>query len=106
MRTAPVRICAGGAQQCAFLPRCGRPIRFPRIQGADVVGKVVAAGEGADPRLIGKRVMVDAWLRDPSDPENPDKAGYFGSEVDGGFAEYTTCDAGNVAVVESDLTNA
>ena len=84
----------------------GRPIRFPRIQGADVVGKAVAVGAGADPGLVGRRVMVDAWLRDRSDPENPDKAGYFGSEVDGGFAEYTKCDARNVAAVESDLSDA
>ena len=84
----------------------GRPIRFPRIQGADVVGEAVAVGKGADSGLVGRRVMVDGWLRDPSDPENPDKAGYFGSEADGGFAEYTKCDARNVAVVESDLTDA
>ena len=84
----------------------GRPIRFPRIQGADVVGKAVAVGESVAPGLVGKRVMVDAWLRDPSDPENPDKAGYFGSEVDGGFAEYTKCDARSLAVVESGLTDA
>ena len=80
----------------------GRPIRFPRIQGAHVVGEAVSVGEGADPGVIGKRVMVDAWLRDRSDPENPDKAGYFGSEIDGGFAEYARCDARNLAVVESD----
>ena len=84
----------------------GRPIRFPRIQGADVVGEAVAVGEGAYPGLVGRRVMVDAWLRDPSDPENPDKTGYFGSEADGGFAEYTKCDVRNVAIVESDLTDA
>ncbi len=84
----------------------GRPIAFPRVQGADVVGKAAAVGEGADPGLVGKRVMVDAWLRDPSDPENSDKAGYFGSEIDGGFAEYTKCDARNLAVVESGLTDA
>ena len=83
-----------------------RPIRFPRIQGADVVGRVVAIGDGADPGLVGRRVMVDAWLRDFSDPENQDKAGYFGSETDGGFAEYTKCDARNVAAVESELTDA
>ena len=84
----------------------GRPIRFPRIQGADVVGRVVAAGEGADRSLIGKRVMVDGWQRDRSDPENPDKAAYFGSEIDGGFAEYTKCDVRNLAVVESALGDA
>ena len=84
----------------------GRPIRFPRVQGADAVGEVVAVGEGADPSLAGRRVMVDGWQRDWSDPENMDKAVYFGSEMDGGFAEYTKCDARNVAVVESGLTDA
>ena len=84
----------------------GRPIRFPRIQGADAVGEVVAVGAGADPALLGRRVMIDGWQRDWSDPENPDKARYFGSEIDGGFAEYAKCDARNVAVVDSGLTDA
>tara|TARA_R110002072_G_scaffold94336_7_gene208519 strand:+ start:5235 stop:6311 length:1077 start_codon:yes stop_codon:yes gene_type:complete len=84
----------------------GRPISFPRIQGADAVGRVVAVGEGADPALIGKRVMTDGWLRDWSDPENMDKAGYFGSEIDGGFAEYTKTDVRNMAVLESGLSDA
>ena len=84
----------------------GRPIRFPRIQGADVVGTVIAVDADADPGLVGRRVMVDAWLHDPSDPENPDKAGYLGSEIDGGFAEYTVCDVRNLAAVESELSDA
>ena len=84
----------------------GRSVRFPRIQGADAVGHVVVVGEGADSRLVGKRVMVDGWQRDPLDPENLDKAVYFGSEIDGGFAEYTKCDVRNLAVVESDLSDA
>ena len=84
----------------------GQPITFPRIQGADAVGIVVAVGEGADPALIGKRVMCDAWQRDWSDPSSREKSGYFGSEIDGGFAEYTKTDARNLAVVESDLTDA
>lgn len=84
----------------------GRPLTFPRIQGADAVGEVVAVGDGADPALIGKRVMVGGWVRDWDDPENDDKAGYFGSECDGGFAEYTKADVRGVAVVESPLSDA
>lgn len=84
----------------------GAPIVFPRIQGADAVGVVVAAGPGANGDLIGKRVMIDNWLRDWSDPLNKDKCGYFGSECDGGYAEYTVIDHRNVAVVHSDLTDA
>jgi len=84
----------------------GAPITFPRIQGADAVGTVVAVGEAADAALIGKRIMIDAWLRDWSDPDNLQKTGYFGSERDGGFAEYTTADVRNMSVVDSPLTDA
>jgi len=84
----------------------GAPIAFPRIQGADVVGTVVACGKDADATLIGKRVMTDNWLRDWDDPMNRDKTGYFGSECDGGFAEYTKIDFRNVGVIESALSDA
>ncbi|SHE81861.1 NADPH:quinone reductase [Ruegeria intermedia] len=84
----------------------GAPLTFPRIQGADAVGTVVAVGEGADPAIIGRRVIVAGWLRDWSDPMNRDKAGYFGSECDGGFAEYTKADIRGVAPVDSDLSDA
>ena len=84
----------------------GRPIVFPRIQGADAVGEVVAVGASANSELIGQRVMVDGWQRDWSEPENMDKAVYFGSEIHGGFAEYTTCDVRSMAVVDSELTDA
>ncbi|WP_297580638.1 alcohol dehydrogenase family protein [Roseibium sp.] len=84
----------------------GRPITFPRIQGGDAVGTVVDLGEGTLSELMGKRVMVDGWLRDWSDPDNRDKSGYFGSECNGGFAEYTVVDARNVGVVRSELSDA
>lgn len=84
----------------------GRPITFPRIQGADTVGTVVALGEGAPEGLMGRRVMVDCWLRDWSDPHDRDKTGYFGSECDGGYADYTTVDARNVAAINSALSDA
>lgn len=84
----------------------GSPIQFPRIQGADAVGTVVAVGANAPADLLGKRVMQDCWLRDWSDPLNRDKTGYFGSERDGGFAQYTTADHRNTHVVNSTLTDA
>ncbi|WP_217356749.1 alcohol dehydrogenase family protein [Ruegeria arenilitoris] len=84
----------------------GAPLTFPRIQGADAVGTVVAVGEGADPAIIGRRVIVAGWLRDWSEPMNRDKAGYFGSECDGGFAEYTKADIRGVAAIDSDLSDA
>lgn len=84
----------------------GRPITFPRVQGADTVGTVVALGDGAPVELMGQRVMVDCWLRDWSEPYNRNKTGYFGSECDGGYAEYTKVDARNVAVVTSSFSDA
>ncbi len=84
----------------------GAAITFPRIQGADVAGTVVAVGQGVDDAMIGKRVLIDTWLRDWNDPLNFDKCGYFGSECDGGFAAYTKTDHRNVHAVESGLTSA
>ncbi len=84
----------------------GAPISFPRIQGADIAGRVVAVGSNAKPDLIGKRVLVDTWLRDWNDPQNLQKCGYFGSERDGGFAGYTCVHQQNVHPVESDLSDA
>ncbi|MFC9890162.1 zinc-binding dehydrogenase [Streptomyces pilosus] len=65
------------------------PVDFPRIQGADVAGTVVALGAGADPRLLGCRVVVDPAIYDAEGPHaNP--VGLMGSERDGGYAEYVT----------------
>ncbi len=83
----------------------GSPVTFPRIQGADVAGTVVAAGTNADHSLIGKRVITDNWLRDWSDPMNRQNTGYFGSECDGGYAEYTTIDHRNVGPVDCTLND-
>ena len=84
----------------------GGAIGFPRIQGADVAGRVDALGAGANPELAGRRVLVDPWLRDWSDPHNSEKARYFGSECDGGFAEYTVVDQHNVHPVRAPLSDA
>lgn len=82
------------------------PIAFPRIQGADICGEIVAVGADVDESRIGERVISDNWLRDPEDAENINKTGYFGSERDGGFAEYTTIPATNAIPVVSDLSDA
>jgi NADPH:quinone reductase-like Zn-dependent oxidoreductase len=70
------------------------------------VGRVVAVGEGVDESLIGKRVMTDGWVRDAQDPANMDKARYFGSEVDGGFAEYARTPVHAMQVVNASLSDA
>lgn len=84
----------------------GAPVTFPRIQGADVCGEIVAVGEGVDASRIGERVITDNWLRDPDDILNKNKTGYYGSELDGGFAEYTVLPSRNALAVKSDLSDA
>ncbi len=84
----------------------GAPLAFPRIQGADVCGQIVAVGENVDPDRIGDRVITDCWLRDPAEPSNKDKTGYFGSERDGGFAQFTTIPARNAIAIQSPLSDA
>lgn len=84
----------------------GAPLSFPRIQGADVCGTVVSAGDNVDSALIGKRVITDNWIRNWDDPLNRDTTGYFGSEYDGGYAQYTKIDHRNIGVVESTLSDA
>ena len=84
----------------------GRPISFPRIQGADVCGEIVAVGNDIDPARIGKRVITDNWIRHPDDPLNKDRTGYYGSACDGGFAEYAAMPARNALAVDSPLSDA
>ena len=82
------------------------PIAFPRIQGADVVGVIAATGPGVAPAREGERILIDAWLLDPDDPRDPTKARYFGSEVDGGFAQYAVVPASNAHRIDSALHDA
>ncbi len=84
----------------------GSSIELPRVQGADAVGIVVDCGADADSSLLGKRVMTDNWLRDWSDPCNREKTGYFGSERDGGYAEFAAIDHRNVRAIDSALADA
>jgi NADPH:quinone reductase-like Zn-dependent oxidoreductase len=82
-------------------------ISFPRIQGADAVGTVVALGAQAPPDLLGKRVLIDGWQRDwLADPSGQQVIGYFGSECDGGFADYSKTDYRNVQPINSNLSDA
>ncbi len=81
------------------------PLDFPRIQGADVSGTVVAAGDEAGGHLVGRRVVVDpAGYRDDSPDADP--VAYLGSEHDGGFAGYCVVAADHVHdVTDSPLSD-
>ncbi len=79
---------------------------FPRIQGGDPVGIVVAVGENGDDSLIGKRVLVDTVLRDWNEPMKLEGTAYLGSAHDGGFADYLAIDRRNVQPIECDWSDA
>ncbi|MEA3183739.1 MAG: hypothetical protein QOJ74_216 [Ilumatobacteraceae bacterium] len=76
---------------------------FPRIQGADACGRIVAVGPGVDAARIGERVIVEPVFRDPTDTEAQPM--YFGSEVDGAFAEYTVAPSRHVVRVDCEWTD-
>jgi len=84
----------------------GGAVAFPLIQGADVAGRIVAVGNEVSAERVGERVLIDPWLRDPSDPGNRRLAAYLGSEHDGGFAQYITVPAENAFLIKSELTDA
>ncbi|SFM06823.1 alcohol dehydrogenase [Shimia aestuarii] len=67
---------------------------FPRIQGGDLCGRVVAVGEGVA-LPIGARVTGPINLPRPT-AENPTAYIALGSEVDGAFAQFCLVDAADV----------
>jgi NADPH:quinone reductase-like Zn-dependent oxidoreductase len=81
-------------------------ISFPRIQGADVAGVIAAVGGGVSLERIGQRVMIDPWLLAAGNWMDTTRTLYFGSECDGGFAEFTVVRADNAIAVHSKLSDA
>ena len=83
----------------------GSPITFPRIQGADCCGTIVAVGNDVDAGRIGERVLVRP-MHSPSITAAPYELVTFGSERDGGYAQYTVAPAHETFAVQSTLTDA
>jgi len=81
-------------------------IRFPRIQGADVAGQIAAVGAGIDNARIGERVILDPWILASGDWLDASRSLYFGSECDGGFAEYTCIRSENALRIENSYSDA
>lgn len=79
------------------------PMSFPRIQGSDVCGEVVAVGDNTLKSRIGERVIVQSCLRSLAignhDP-------WLGSEIDGGFAQFVRVPAADTYRVECALSDA
>lgn len=72
----------------SFLVNGDPTLSFPRIQGADIVGRIVAVGSGVPATRVGERGLLDFNIYlDERDDINlaPD---YYGHGRDGGYAEY------------------
>ncbi len=80
----------------------GAAFSFPRIQGADACGRIVAVGKGVEATRIGERVLVEPVFRGTASYD----VRYFGSEVDGAFADYASVPAAYAHRIESALSDA
>ena len=82
----------------------GADLPFPRIQGADCCGRIVAVGAAVDASRIGERVLV----RTMQAPENV--GGHLmpitlGSEIDGAFAQFVAVRASEAFTVNSPMAD-
>jgi NADPH:quinone reductase-like Zn-dependent oxidoreductase len=82
----------------------GEALRFPRIQGADACGRIVAVGSGVSADRIGERVLVEPVFQSPA-AANRYQATYFGSERDGAFAQFARVPAVHAVKIDSELTD-
>lgn len=81
----------------------GGGLSFPRIQGADVCGEIVAVGDGVAKSRIGERVIVQSCLRSLT---VGDFTPWLGSERDGAFAQFVAAPAADTYRIDSDLSDA
>ena len=81
----------------------GEALQFPRIQGADCCGRIVAVGSEVDPGRIGERVLVRSIQTTALVGDYVCRT--FGSECDGAFAQFAKTWSVDALKVESDLSD-
>lgn len=81
----------------------GEPLVFPRIQGADACGHVVAVGADVSTDRLGERVIVTTMQQAPSG--EPFSTVTLGSEMDGAFAEFMVARSSETYRVECDWSD-
>ena len=77
----------------------GAAVSFPRVQGADCCGRIVAVGPDVDAGRVGERVLVRPVFDSPVAP--PPALWTFGADCDGAFAKYAVAPAREVYRVDS-----
>jgi NADPH:quinone reductase-like Zn-dependent oxidoreductase len=85
----------------------GAPLSFPRIQGADACGEIVAVGPTVDPARSGERVIVEPVFRQVPGAVGPAaEPVYFGSDCPGAFADYVSVPSINAHRITATLSDA
>lgn len=79
----------------------GGAFQFPRIQGADACGYIVAVGPGVAAARVGERVLIDPILRGA----DGNGVEYFGADRDGAFAEFASVPSVNARKIVSNLSD-
>lgn len=82
----------------------GNALNLPLIQGADVCGYIVAVGDNVSKTRIGERVLVEPCLFE-ANSQALSSPWYFGSECDGGFAQYTKVASQHAHSINSSLSD-
>jgi NADPH:quinone reductase-like Zn-dependent oxidoreductase len=82
----------------------GKSLNFPLIQGADVCGYIVSVGKNIDTSRIGQRVLIEPSLQKVNGKQL-ETPWYFGSECDGGFAQYTVVSNEHAHEIKSDYSD-
>ncbi len=87
------------------------PSLLPRVPGHELIGRVVAAGPGADSALLGRRVAAYFYLvcgvcpacRAGTDPRCSRLAGWVGVHRDGGYAPTAILPAHNAIPIPEEI---
>jgi len=82
----------------------GAALSFPRIQGADICGHIVAVGNEVDASRIDERVLIEPCLRE-AEGKTLAVPWYIGSETHGGFAQYVRVAARHAFAIDSTLSD-
>lgn len=82
----------------------GSALAFPRVQGADCCGRIVATGAAVDPSRTGERVLVRT-MQAPQIVNGVEVPITLGSEIDGGFAQFVAVRSSEAFTVDSSLSD-
>ncbi|PAU71408.1 zinc-binding dehydrogenase [Vreelandella alkaliphila] len=83
-----------GKEEVTSFAMGGSPtLTFPRIQGADIAGRVAAVGEGVDASRIGERGLLDFNIYADERRDINLTPDYYGHGADGGYADFVVVPA-------------